>query len=86
VNASSSYEGYPHIVSREGVPFVVASGLRVSVRHLLNLHERGDSFVSIFKQYPKLGPAKILTALAFAYDHPEHLSKGPSPWASPKTF
>jgi uncharacterized protein (DUF433 family) len=70
---TSSLLDYPHLVEREGKPFVVASGLRVSVKHLLELREHGVTFADLFKMYPKLGPAKILTAVAFAYDHPEHL-------------
>jgi uncharacterized protein (DUF433 family) len=64
---------HPHIVVRAellaGSP--VVEGTRVPVRRLWAWHRRGVSVETLFKRYPQLGPAKILDALAFAYDNAE---------------
>jgi uncharacterized protein DUF433 len=36
---------------------------------LWSWHRRGTSIETIMKRYPQLGPAKVLDALAFAYDN-----------------
>jgi uncharacterized protein (DUF433 family) len=47
----------------------VVAGTRVPVRRLWAPHRRGVSVETLFKRYPQLGPARILDALAFAYDN-----------------
>lgn len=50
-----------------GSPHVVGS--RVPVRRLWAFYRNGASVETIVKRYPKLGPAKVLDALAFAWDN-----------------
>ncbi len=50
-----------------GSPHVVGS--RVPVRRLWAFHRGGASVETLLKRYPKLGPAKVFDALAFAYDN-----------------
>lgn len=52
-----------------GSPHVVGS--RVAVRRLWNWHRGGTSIDTIVRRYPNLGPARVLDALAFAYDNRE---------------
>src|SRR5262249_8671044 len=52
-----------------GSPHVVDS--RVPVRRLWAWHRGGASVETLIKRYPNLGPARILDALAFAYDNQE---------------
>lgn len=52
-----------------GSPHV--EGSRVPVRRLWTWHRGGASVDTLVKRYPKLGAARILDALAFAYDNPE---------------
>ncbi len=39
------------------------------VRRLWSWHRRGVSVETLLKRYPALGPARVLDALAFAYDN-----------------
>src|SRR5271165_4888936 len=50
-----------------GSPHV--NGSRVPVRRLWAWHRGGASVETLVKRYPNLGPARILDALAFAYDN-----------------
>jgi len=50
-----------------GSPHVVGS--RVPVRRLWAWHRGGASVETLVKRYPNLGSARILDALAFAYDN-----------------
>lgn len=50
-----------------GSPHVVGS--RVPVRRLWAWHRGGAAVETLVKRYPNLGPARILDALAFAYDN-----------------
>lgn len=52
-----------------GSPFVVGS--RVPVRRLWVFYKNGASVEVLIKRYPRLGPGKILDALAFAFDNRE---------------
>jgi uncharacterized protein (DUF433 family) len=62
---------HPHVEAREdllaGSPLV--RGTRVPVRRLWAWHRKGVSVETLIKRYPSLGPAKVLCALAFAYDN-----------------
>ena len=55
--------------SSRGSPCV--QGSRVPVRRLWSWHRRGVSVETLLKRYPALGPARVLDALAFAYDNTE---------------
>lgn len=50
-----------------GSPYVVGS--RVPVRRLWSFYRRGVSIDTLLRRFPRLGAAKILDALAFAYDN-----------------
>ncbi len=52
-----------------GSPHVVGS--RVPVRRLWIWYRTGTSIETLVKRYPNLGPARILDALAFAFDNQE---------------
>ena len=59
---------HPHVeLTPEGSPVVVGS--RVPVRRLWAWHRRGTTIETLLKRYPQLGPARVLDALAFAYDN-----------------
>jgi uncharacterized protein (DUF433 family) len=64
---------HPHVRVDKGVlggsPYVVGS--RVPVRRLWGFYRNGASVDVLLKRYPKLGPAKIFDALAFAFDNIE---------------
>jgi hypothetical protein len=47
------------------------AGSRVPVRRLWVWHRGGAAVETLVKRYPNLGPARILDALAFAYDNVE---------------
>lgn len=50
-----------------GSPHVIGS--RVPVRRLWAWHRGGTTVETLVRRYPNLGPARILDALAFAYDN-----------------
>jgi uncharacterized protein (DUF433 family) len=50
---------------------VDVSGSRVPVRRLWVFFRDGARVETLMRRYPKLGPAKVLDALAFALDNPE---------------
>ncbi|MBI4957523.1 MAG: DUF433 domain-containing protein [Myxococcales bacterium] len=64
---------HPHVRSEQrvlgGSPHV--DGSRVPVRRLWAWHRGGASIETLLKRYPALGPARLLDALAFAYDNRE---------------
>ncbi len=64
---------HPHVEVRAdlvgGSP--VVRGTRVPVRRLWAWHRKGVSVETLVKRYPSLGWAKVLGALAFAYDNQE---------------
>src|SRR5215813_7587947 len=64
---------HPHVEVRSdllaGSPCV--RGTKVPVRRLWAWHRRGISVETLLKRYPQLGPARVLDALAFAYDNTE---------------
>jgi uncharacterized protein (DUF433 family) len=47
----------------------IVRGTNVLVRRLWAWHRKGVTVETLVKRYPKLGPAKVLDALAFAYDN-----------------
>ena len=44
-------------------------GSRVPVRRLWAFYRKGVTLDTLLRRFPRLGPAKILDALAFAYDN-----------------
>lgn len=62
---------HPHVCCDEdkfgGSPYVAGTG--VLVRRLWSWHRGGASVRTLLRRYPKLGPAKILDALSFAWDN-----------------
>jgi uncharacterized protein (DUF433 family) len=61
---------HPHVtMGDDGVPLV--EGSRVPVHRLFSWHRQGTTVATLFRRYPQLGPARILDALAFAYDNLE---------------
>jgi len=61
---------HPHVVVGDDASPIVA-GTRVPVRRLFAWHRQGTSVETLLKRYPQLGPARVLDALAFAYDYLE---------------
>lgn len=68
---------HPHVrIDRNvlgGSPFVVGS--RVPVRRLWGFYRAGATVEVLIKRYPRLGPAKILDALSFAFDNQEVMER-----------
>jgi len=64
---------HPHVVCDPlkfgGSPHVVGTG--VLVRRLWAWHRGGASIETLLKRYPRLGPARVLDALSFAWDNQE---------------
>lgn len=62
---------HPHVEVRDdllaGSP--VVRGTKVPVRRLWAWHRKGVTVETLVRRYPALGPAKVLGALAFAYDN-----------------
>lgn len=62
---------HPHVVVSadllDGSP--VVEGSRIPVRRLFGWHRQGTTVETLVRRYPGLGWAKILDALAFAYDN-----------------
>jgi uncharacterized protein (DUF433 family) len=61
---------HPHVeLSSELAGSPVIKGTKVPVRRLWAWHRRGTTIETLLKRYPQLGAAKVLDALAFAYDN-----------------
>ena len=64
---------HPHVLLDarvlDGSPIV--RGTRVPVRRLWAWFQKGVTVEALIKRYPSLGPARILSALAFACDNRE---------------
>ena len=64
---------HPHVccdpLKFGGSPHVTGTG--VLVRRLWAWHRGGTSIETLLKRYPRLGPARVLDALAFAWDNQE---------------
>jgi uncharacterized protein (DUF433 family) len=65
---------HPHIVRRDGVcggePLI--DGLRVTVRHVATLHQRGEAFPDIAEALG-LTEAQVFHALSYFADHREEI-------------
>jgi uncharacterized protein (DUF433 family) len=64
---------HPHVIRDPAVydDSPVIAGTRVPVRRLFGWHRQGTTVETLIRRYPQLGPARILDALAFAYDNLE---------------
>jgi uncharacterized protein (DUF433 family) len=64
---------HPHVVCDPAVlgGSPIIAGSRVPVRRLWAWHRGGTSIETLLRRYPQLGPARVLDALAFAYDNQE---------------
>lgn len=71
--SNSAVISHPHVrIDRSvlgGSPYV--AGTRIPVRRLWAWHRGGVAVETLLKRYPQLGPARVLDALAFAYDNRE---------------
>lgn len=65
--SSSSLFAHPHVELRDQSPYVIGS--KVPVRRLWYWHRRGLPIATLVARYALLGPAKVLSALAYAYDN-----------------
>jgi len=61
---------HPHIVRQAGVcgGEPVIDGLRVSVRHVVTLHQRGEAIVDI-AEFLGITEAQVFHALSYFFDH-----------------
>ena len=64
---------YPHVSMSPDVlaGSPVIAGTRVPVRRLWAWHRGGASIDTLLRRFPQVGAAKVLCALAFAYDNQE---------------
>lgn len=58
---------HPHVELVDGRWYV--AGSKVPASRIFFWHQKGTTFEVLFKRYPKLGPAKVLSAVAFCYDN-----------------
>jgi uncharacterized protein (DUF433 family) len=62
---------HPHVIIdplvADGSPLL--EGTRIPVRRLFSWHRQGTTVESLLRRYPQLGPVRIFSALAFAYDN-----------------
>lgn len=66
---------HPHVTlwnGRWGV--LTQTGQVVPALRIYLWHRKGATFETLFKRYPGLGPAKVLSAVAFAYDNPDTMA------------
>ena len=65
---------HPHIVRLEGVcgGEPVIDGLRVTVRHVVTLHQRGETILDIAEALG-ITEAQVFHALSYFFDHREEL-------------
>lgn len=65
---------HPHIIWREdGVPCI--EGTRVPAQRIYSWHKRGTPMDVLFKRYPLIPRAFVLSAAAFCYDNPDVLQE-----------
>ena len=68
-----SVTNHPHVELRGETPFV--AGTKTPVRTLWHWHCRGIPVATLMNRFPQLGPAKVLSALAYAYDNQEVIER-----------
>ncbi len=65
---------HPHIVCHEGVcgGEPVIDGMRVAVRHVVTLHQRGESILEIAEAL-SISEAQVFHALSYFFDHRDEI-------------
>jgi len=65
---------HPHIVRLEGIcgGEPVIDGLRVTVRHVVTLHQRGENTLEIAESLG-ISEAQVFHALSFFFDHRDEI-------------
>jgi uncharacterized protein (DUF433 family) len=65
---------HPHIVRLEGVcgGEPVIDGLRVTVRHVVTLYQRGETIVEVAEAL-NISEAQVFHALSYFFDHREEI-------------
>jgi uncharacterized protein (DUF433 family) len=65
---------HPHVVRREGVcgGEPVIDGLRVTVRHVVTLHQQGESILDIAEALG-ITEAQVFHALSYFFDHRDEI-------------
>ena len=65
---------HPHIVRLEGVcgGEPVIDGLRVAVRHVVTLHQRGETILDIAEALG-ISEAQVFHALSYFFDHRDEI-------------
>jgi uncharacterized protein (DUF433 family) len=75
---------HPHVITRanvmNGSPHV--EGSRVPVRRLWAWFKRGVPIATLLERYSTLGPQRVLSALAFAFDNQELVEADLMRWCS----
>ena len=66
-------KAHPHVELREGRAYI--EGSRVPVSRVWSWHRRGTPIATLFARYPMLGHARVLSALAFAYDNESFIER-----------
>jgi uncharacterized protein (DUF433 family) len=59
---------HPHVALDSSGRWVI-EGTRIPVIRIYTWHRKGVTFETLFKRYPSLTAAQILSAVAFAYDN-----------------
>jgi uncharacterized protein (DUF433 family) len=77
MSPQKTWFAHPHVrIDLEvlgGSPYI--DGSRVPVRRLWAWHRSGVAIEALMRRYPQLGPARVLDALAFAYDNQEEIEE-----------
>ncbi len=65
---------HPHIVRLDGVcgGEPVIDGLRVTVRHVVTLHQRGETIIEIAEAL-NISEAQVFHALSYFFDHRDEI-------------
>lgn len=60
---------HPHITIEGDEAYI--EGTRIVAHRLYSWHRQGTTVETMLRRYPQIGPARILSALAFCYDNRE---------------
>lgn len=66
---------HPHVNLSEKDDAYLIEGTRIPVRRLFQWNRQGTTVETLLRRYPQLGPARIFSALAFAYDNLNRMSE-----------
>lgn len=59
---------HPHVAFKDGMWRI--EGTRVPAQRPYSWHKRGITIETLFKRYPQIPRAHLLSAIAFLYDNP----------------